>query len=202
MQRFAGDNSNVVYAMVTGIEVLAHLPYLSDFASCDFYLFSKIKVQLQGKRFTDAEEAVAAYEKAVEATPNCQLGCRGSKFTDVTLDACSVWCRGNTNLYLAQFRRAERIHKHKRNDDLEYYETIFSKLAFSGAGLKVTRAVSARTWRALRNGRRDPPGFNCCLENGTRLPSSSRDYSQILEEITREGLPGKNARSPFSLPIS
>ncbi|GBP69180.1 hypothetical protein EVAR_98252_1 [Eumeta japonica] len=43
-----------------------------DLAPCDFYLFRKMKEKLGGKWFTDAEEAGAAYKKAVEATPKCE----------------------------------------------------------------------------------------------------------------------------------
>ncbi|GBP17736.1 Histone-lysine N-methyltransferase SETMAR [Eumeta japonica] len=55
-----------------GIEILAHPPYSPDIAPYDFYLFPKIKETLQGKWFTDAEEAVAAYDKGVEATLKCE----------------------------------------------------------------------------------------------------------------------------------
>ncbi|GBP48293.1 hypothetical protein EVAR_34786_1 [Eumeta japonica] len=81
MQRFVGDDSNAMYDMVTDdeswiyftipkpkdsvLEILAGLPYGSDLAPCNFYLFSK---KLRGKRFTNPEEAVAAHEKTVGAT--------------------------------------------------------------------------------------------------------------------------------------
>ncbi|GBP63703.1 Histone-lysine N-methyltransferase SETMAR [Eumeta japonica] len=51
-----------------GIKILVHPPKNPALVPCDFYLFSKIKGKLRGKWFTDAEETVAAYEKAVEAT--------------------------------------------------------------------------------------------------------------------------------------
>ncbi|GBP76725.1 hypothetical protein EVAR_11832_1 [Eumeta japonica] len=52
-----------------GVEILAHQPYSPDLTSCHFYLFPKIKEQLLGKWFTDAEEIVPAHEKSMEATP-------------------------------------------------------------------------------------------------------------------------------------
>ncbi|GBP48974.1 hypothetical protein EVAR_35594_1 [Eumeta japonica] len=39
-----------------------------------FYAFSKVNEKLRGKRFTDAEEAAAAYEKTVEATSRVREG--------------------------------------------------------------------------------------------------------------------------------
>ncbi|GBP92826.1 hypothetical protein EVAR_63282_1 [Eumeta japonica] len=55
---------------MSGIEILAHPPHSPDFVSCDFHLFPKInKKKLHGKWVTDAEDAVAACETAVEATP-------------------------------------------------------------------------------------------------------------------------------------
>ncbi|GBP59458.1 hypothetical protein EVAR_35407_1 [Eumeta japonica] len=57
----------------TSLEIFAHSPYSPDLALCDFCLFPKIiKKKLREKWFTDAEEAVAEYEKAVEATPKCE----------------------------------------------------------------------------------------------------------------------------------
>ncbi|GBP94310.1 Histone-lysine N-methyltransferase SETMAR [Eumeta japonica] len=55
------------YSGSLGTEILAHPPYSPDFATCNFYLFPEIQEKLGGKTFTDAEEAVAAYEKAAEA---------------------------------------------------------------------------------------------------------------------------------------
>ncbi|CAK1593306.1 unnamed protein product [Parnassius mnemosyne] len=40
-----------------------------NLALCDFYLFPKIKEKLRGKHFMDAEEAMAAFQNAVEETP-------------------------------------------------------------------------------------------------------------------------------------
>ncbi|GBP75012.1 hypothetical protein EVAR_82430_1 [Eumeta japonica] len=51
---------------------LNKLKYCPDFALRDLHLFPEIKGKLRGKWVTDAEEAVAAYEKAVEATPKCE----------------------------------------------------------------------------------------------------------------------------------
>ncbi|GBP19333.1 hypothetical protein EVAR_12374_1 [Eumeta japonica] len=52
--------------------MLAHLPLSPDLAPCCSYLFHKPKEKLQEKWFTNAEEAVAAYEKAVEAITKCK----------------------------------------------------------------------------------------------------------------------------------
>lgn len=57
------------YLATANVELLGHPPYSPDLAPCDFYLFPKIKEKLRGKRFMDAEEAVAAFQKAVEETP-------------------------------------------------------------------------------------------------------------------------------------
>ncbi|GBP88742.1 Histone-lysine N-methyltransferase SETMAR [Eumeta japonica] len=43
-----------------------------DLVPCDFYLLPKIIEKLRGNWFTDTEKAVAAYEKAVEATSKCE----------------------------------------------------------------------------------------------------------------------------------
>ncbi|GBP33745.1 hypothetical protein EVAR_17073_1 [Eumeta japonica] len=53
---------------IVNIEIPAHPPYRPDLAPCGFYLFPKIKEEFRGKRFADAEEAVAEYEKAVAAS--------------------------------------------------------------------------------------------------------------------------------------
>ncbi|GBP83144.1 hypothetical protein EVAR_66902_1 [Eumeta japonica] len=58
------------------IEILVHSPYSPDLASWYFYLSRKIK-ELQGKWLTDADEAVAAYEKAVEATQSWSISPEG-----------------------------------------------------------------------------------------------------------------------------
>lgn len=57
------------YLATSNVELLGHPPYSPDLAPCDFYLFPKIKEKLKGKRFMNAEEAVAAYRDAIEETP-------------------------------------------------------------------------------------------------------------------------------------
>ncbi|GBP33640.1 hypothetical protein EVAR_16676_1 [Eumeta japonica] len=52
------------------IEILTHSPCSPNLASYDFYLFSKMKKKLRGKRFTDAEETVAVHEKNLSNGPN------------------------------------------------------------------------------------------------------------------------------------
>ncbi|GBP57506.1 hypothetical protein EVAR_36158_1 [Eumeta japonica] len=54
------------------IETLVHATHSPDVVTWDFCLSSKIKGKLRGKWFTIAEEAVVAFEKAVDATPKCE----------------------------------------------------------------------------------------------------------------------------------
>ncbi|GBP44777.1 hypothetical protein EVAR_86592_1 [Eumeta japonica] len=69
MQRFIDGDSNSVQDIVIGIEILVHSSYSPDIAPCNFYLFPKVKEKLREKWFTDAEQAVVAYEKVVDTTP-------------------------------------------------------------------------------------------------------------------------------------
>ncbi|CAH2103209.1 unnamed protein product [Euphydryas editha] len=57
------------YLATSGLELLRHPPYSPDLAPCYFYIYLKKKEKLRGKCFMDAEEAVAAFLKAVEETP-------------------------------------------------------------------------------------------------------------------------------------
>lgn len=57
------------YLVTSNVELLGHPPYSPDLAPCDFYLFPKIKEKLRGKLFMNTEEAVGAFQKAVEETP-------------------------------------------------------------------------------------------------------------------------------------
>ncbi|XP_052753346.1 histone-lysine N-methyltransferase SETMAR-like [Galleria mellonella] len=57
------------YLVTSDVELLGHPPYSPDLAPCDIYLFRKIKEKLRGKRFMDAEEAVATFRKAAEEIP-------------------------------------------------------------------------------------------------------------------------------------
>lgn len=50
----------------TPVKLVGHPPYSPDLAPCDFFLFPKIKNQLKGKQFSSAEDALAAFENAVE----------------------------------------------------------------------------------------------------------------------------------------
>ncbi|GBP16235.1 hypothetical protein EVAR_93605_1 [Eumeta japonica] len=102
MQRFTSGDSTDVYDIVTGderwiysydpetkrqsayINILAQPCYCSYLAPCDLYLFPKIKEKLQGKWFTDAKEAVVAYENAVEATPKYEWSVETSQMTSQT----------------------------------------------------------------------------------------------------------------------
>lgn len=51
------------------VETMSHPPYSPDLAPCDFYLFPKIKDKLRGVHFMNAEEAVAAFQTAIEEVP-------------------------------------------------------------------------------------------------------------------------------------
>ncbi|GBP46208.1 hypothetical protein EVAR_82207_1 [Eumeta japonica] len=53
---------------------MARPPYSADFAPFNIYLLPKIREKLHETRFTDAEKAVAVYEKAVGAIPKSQWG--------------------------------------------------------------------------------------------------------------------------------
>ncbi|GBP18925.1 Histone-lysine N-methyltransferase SETMAR [Eumeta japonica] len=55
-----------------GIEILGHSPCNSNLTPRNYYLYSKIEEKLRGKWVTNAEVAVAAYEKTVEATAKCE----------------------------------------------------------------------------------------------------------------------------------
>ncbi|GBP34925.1 hypothetical protein EVAR_26516_1 [Eumeta japonica] len=94
MQIFGGGDSNAGYRSKAEFTVtipkpkdsllsmkrLAHPPYNFDFSSYDFHLLTKIKEILRGKWFTDAEGALAAYEKTVKATPMCEWAKYSSKW--------------------------------------------------------------------------------------------------------------------------
>lgn len=49
----------------TPVKLLGHPPYSPDLAPCDFFLFPKIKNQLKGIQFSSPEDALAAFEQAV-----------------------------------------------------------------------------------------------------------------------------------------
>ena len=48
-------------------ELLAHLPYSSDLASSDYWLFADLKKLLQGKIFGSNEEVITETEAYVES---------------------------------------------------------------------------------------------------------------------------------------
>lgn len=50
----------------TPVKLLGHPPYSPDLAPCDFFLFTKIKNLLKGTQFSSPEDALAAFERAVE----------------------------------------------------------------------------------------------------------------------------------------
>jgi len=48
------------------IAVIPHPPYSSDLASCDFFLFPKMKLKLKGRRFNTSEEIQAKTQKVLD----------------------------------------------------------------------------------------------------------------------------------------
>lgn len=49
----------------TPVKLLGHPPYSPDLAPCDFFLFPKIKNLLKGIQFSSPEDALSAFEQAV-----------------------------------------------------------------------------------------------------------------------------------------
>ena len=43
------------------IQLLTHPPYAPDLATCDFFLFPRLKNEIRGVTFDSPESAVAAY---------------------------------------------------------------------------------------------------------------------------------------------
>jgi len=48
------------------IAVIPHPPYSPDSATCDFFLFSKMKFKLKGRRFDTIEEIQAETQKVLD----------------------------------------------------------------------------------------------------------------------------------------
>ena len=48
------------------IAVIPHPPYSPDLAPCDFFLFSKMKLKLKGRRFDTIEEIQAETQKVLD----------------------------------------------------------------------------------------------------------------------------------------
>jgi hypothetical protein len=55
--------------------VISHPPYFPDLAPCDFFLFPKMKLKLQGRRFDTDEEIQAESQRALDTDGK---GLRGS----------------------------------------------------------------------------------------------------------------------------
>jgi len=51
------------------VELFPHLPCSPDRAPCNFFLFSRIKKQLKGKRFNKVENLARAVQAVAETTP-------------------------------------------------------------------------------------------------------------------------------------
>jgi hypothetical protein len=51
------------------IPVVPHLPYSTDLAPCNFFLFPRLKSTLQGKRFQDAAEIQLNTTQQLQAIP-------------------------------------------------------------------------------------------------------------------------------------
>jgi hypothetical protein len=46
--------------------VIPHTPYSPDLAPCDFFLFSKMKLKLKGRRFDTIEEIQAESQRVLD----------------------------------------------------------------------------------------------------------------------------------------
>jgi hypothetical protein len=46
--------------------VISHPPYSPDLATCDFFLFLKIKLKLKGRRFDNTEEIQAESQRVLD----------------------------------------------------------------------------------------------------------------------------------------
>lgn len=55
------------------VKLVGHPPHSPDLAPCDFYLFPKMKKYLREKRYSSAEEAVAAMNDFLESLPKKAL---------------------------------------------------------------------------------------------------------------------------------
>ena len=53
----------------SGLKTLPHPPYSPDLAPCDFWLFSRIKDELRGKRFSTNEELAGALFEVIDNIP-------------------------------------------------------------------------------------------------------------------------------------
>ena len=49
-----------------GIKTVRHPPYSPDLASCDFWLFPKLKENLRGRRYETIEEMKEAVTKVID----------------------------------------------------------------------------------------------------------------------------------------
>lgn len=54
------------FLMENGVRLVSHPPYSPDLATCDFFLFPKLKLQMRGNQFESAEAAVVAYQSLLE----------------------------------------------------------------------------------------------------------------------------------------
>ena len=52
-----------------GIHLMEHRPYSPDLASCDFWLFSKVKSALAGKHFSKIQDLAQAVHSEIKAIP-------------------------------------------------------------------------------------------------------------------------------------
>lgn len=57
------------FLTTNGINPLPHPAYSPDLAPADYFLFPKVKDSLRGRQFADSEEAMAAYEAAIQSLP-------------------------------------------------------------------------------------------------------------------------------------
>jgi hypothetical protein len=47
--------------------VIPHTPYSPDLATCDFFLFPKMKLKLKGRRFDTIEEIQTASQRVLDS---------------------------------------------------------------------------------------------------------------------------------------
>jgi len=66
-----------------GFEEIDHLPYTPDLAPSDYYLFSKLKKDLRGKKFDDEEVKTAVMEHFADKEPDYFL-----KGTELLVHRC------------------------------------------------------------------------------------------------------------------
>jgi hypothetical protein len=70
------------------ITVYPHLPYSPDFAPCDFWLFSKIKLTMKGNRFDTISEIEGATQDRLRALTKDDFQSRFRSYQDRSKGYC------------------------------------------------------------------------------------------------------------------